>query len=40
MEVIVYSALWCPDGGIAKRFLAKHRVPYKEIDTETTSGAA
>jgi glutaredoxin len=40
MELIVYSAFWCPDCREAKRFLAKHHVPYKEIDIETTSGAA
>jgi mycoredoxin len=40
MELIVYSAFWCPDCREAKRFLAKHNVPYKEIDIETTPGAA
>lgn len=40
MELIVYSAFWCPDCRIAKRFLEKHNIPYKEIDIETTPGAA
>jgi len=40
MELIVYSAFWCPDCHVAKRFLAEHRVLYKEIDIETTPGAA
>ncbi len=40
MEVIVYSSNWCPDCRVAKRFLAKHNIPYKEIDIEQTPGAA
>ena len=40
MELIVYSSNWCPDCRIAKRFLAKHNIPYKEIDIEETPGAA
>lgn len=40
MEVIVYSSFWCPDCRTAKRFLQKHNVPFKEIDIETTPGAA
>jgi glutaredoxin len=39
MEVIVYSAPWCPDCREAKRFLAKYNIPYKEIDVESTPGA-
>jgi len=39
MELIVYSAAWCPDCREAKRFLAKHNIAYKEIDVETTPGA-
>ena len=39
MELTVYSAAWCPDCREAKRFLAKHNIPYKEIDVETTPGA-
>jgi mycoredoxin len=39
MELIVYSAFWCPDCRVAKRFLAQHNISYKEIDIETTPGA-
>ena len=40
MELIVYTAYWCPDCRIAKRFLNDHHFPFKEIDIETTPGAA
>lgn len=40
MELVVYSAFWCPDCLVAKRFLQKHEVRYTEIDIETTPGAA
>ena len=40
MELIVYSAFWCPDCREAKRFLAKHNIPFTEIDIEATPGAA
>lgn len=40
MEVTVYSAFWCPDCRVVKRFLNEHHVPFKEIDIETTPGAA
>jgi mycoredoxin len=40
MEVILYSAFWCPDCRLAKRFLHEHNIPYKEIDIEITPGAA
>lgn len=40
MQVIVYSAFWCPECRVAKRFLTKHNIPYQEIDIETTPGAA
>ncbi len=40
MELIVYSSSWCPDCRVAKRFLDQHGVAYKEIDIETTPGAA
>lgn len=40
MELIVYSSPWCPDCRIAKRFLEKHQIPYKEINIEETPGAA
>ena len=40
MELLVYSANWCRDCREAKRFLAQHKIPFKEIDIETTPGAA
>jgi len=40
MEITLYSAFWCPDCRAAKRFLAKHNIPFKEIDIEITPGAA
>ncbi len=40
MDLVVYSAPWCPDCRTAKRFLDKHNIPYREIDIETTPGAA
>jgi glutaredoxin len=40
MELLVYSANWCRDCREAKRFLAQHKIPYKEIDIESTPGAA
>jgi mycoredoxin len=40
MDLTVYSAAWCPDCRQAKRFLDQHNIPYKDIDVETTPGAA
>jgi glutaredoxin len=40
MELTVYSAFWCPDCRVAKRFLNEHKIPFKEVDIETTPGAA
>ena len=40
MELIVYAASWCRDCRVAKRFLETHNIPYREIDIETTPGAA
>ena len=40
MDLIVYSASWCRDCREAKRFLAKHNIPFREIDIEQTPGAA
>ncbi len=40
MELTVYSASWCRDCREAKRFLAKHNIPFKEIDIEAVPGAA
>jgi glutaredoxin len=40
MELVVYSAAWCPDCREAKRFLQKNGIPYEEVDIEATPGAA
>ena len=40
MDLTLYSASWCRDCREAKRFLSTHNIPYKEIDIETTPGAA
>ncbi len=40
MDVLVYSARWCPDCRTAKRFLEKHGIPFQEIDIQATPGAA
>ncbi|HEY6769964.1 MAG TPA: glutaredoxin domain-containing protein [Candidatus Sulfotelmatobacter sp.] len=40
MELTVYSSLWCPDCREAKRFLTRHNIPFKEIDIESSPGAA
>ena len=40
MELTLYTAFWCPDCRTARRFLAQHNLPYKEIDIETTPGAS
>jgi mycoredoxin len=40
MELTLYSASWCRDCREAKRFLNTHNIAYKEIDIETTPGAA
>jgi mycoredoxin len=40
MELTVYSAFWCPDCREAKRFLREHNIPFKDIDIESTPGAA
>ncbi len=39
MDLTVYSAPWCPDCRVAKRFLAEHNIPYKDIDITQTPGA-
>lgn len=39
MQILVYSAPWCRDCREAKRFLDANRIPYIEIDVETTPGA-
>lgn len=40
MELIVYSAPWCPDCSTAKRFLDEHKIAYTVVDIESTPGAA
>jgi mycoredoxin len=40
MQVTVYSAFWCPDCRVAKRFLQQHNIAFQEIDIENTPGAA
>ena len=40
MELIVYTAPWCSDCRKAKRFLARHKIPFREIDVEFTPAAA
>ena len=40
MQLLLYTAAWCRDCREAKRFLDQHRIPYVEIDIETTPGAA
>ncbi len=40
MELIVYSTPWCRDCHEAKKFLAKHNIPYTEINIEEVPGAA
>lgn len=39
MPLLLYSASWCRDCREAKRFLDKYRIPYTEIDIESTPGA-
>jgi mycoredoxin len=40
MQIVVYSAFWCPDCREAKRFLERHNLAFEEIDIENTPGAA
>jgi len=39
MDLKVYSAVWCRDCSVAKRFLNKHAIPFTEIDIEKVPGA-
>jgi mycoredoxin len=39
MEIVVYTAFWCPDCREAKRFLKEHDLAFTEIDIENTPGA-
>ncbi len=40
MDLKLYTAVWCRDCREAKRFLAKHKIDYTEIDIERVPGAA
>ncbi|HSM87816.1 MAG TPA: glutaredoxin family protein [Candidatus Limnocylindrales bacterium] len=40
MELTVYSAPWCRDCHEAKRWLASHKIAYREINIEEVAGAA
>jgi mycoredoxin len=40
MELTVYSAPWCRDCHTAKRWLAEHKISYKEINIDEVPGAA
>ena len=40
MDIIVYSAPWCGDCRVAKRWLDHHKIPYREINIEEVPGAA
>ena len=39
MKLTVYSAPWCGDCRIAKRWLAQHNIPYNEVNIEEVPGA-
>ena len=40
MDLTVYTASWCRDCREAKRFLTQHKISFREVDIETTPGAA
>ena len=40
MEIIVYSAPWCPHCRDAKRFLDQHQLPYTDINIDAIPKAA
>ena len=40
MDLTVYSAPWCRDCHIAKRWLTQHKISYKEINIEEVPEAA
>jgi mycoredoxin len=40
MDLTVYTAPWCGDCRVAKAWLNKHNIPYKEINIEEVPGAA
>ena len=40
MQLLVYTAAWCRDCRVAKRFLEENGIPFTEVDIETTPSAA
>jgi mycoredoxin len=40
MKLIVYTAPWCRDCHVAKRWLAQNNISFQEINIEETPGAA
>ena len=40
MELLVYTAPWCPDCHTARRFLDQHKIAYRVVDIKATPGAA
>ncbi|HEY1936442.1 MAG TPA: glutaredoxin domain-containing protein [Candidatus Angelobacter sp.] len=40
MELTVYTAPWCRDCHVAKRWLAQNNISFDEINIEETPGAA
>jgi glutaredoxin len=40
MELIVYTSPWCRDCHVAKGWLRRHNIEFKEIDIEAVPGAA
>jgi mycoredoxin len=40
MKLTVYTAPWCRDCHVAKRWLAQNNIFYQEINIEETPGAA
>jgi mycoredoxin len=40
MKLIVYTAPWCRDCHVAKRWLTQNNISFHEIDIEQTPGAA
>ena len=40
LDLVVYSATWCPDCRRLEAWLAEHRVAHTKVDIETVPGAA
>ncbi|MBP9676139.1 MAG: redoxin domain-containing protein [Anaerolineaceae bacterium] len=38
--IVMYCTKWCPDCKDARAWLAKHKLPYTEVDITYTAGAA